>query len=225
MTKSIQMMLIDILMTLLSVVLMGGTLLFFDERVHQVLGMLMLVLWILHVVLHRRWYSSIFRGRYVPYRIMQTVVNVGISVCAFFVVLGGLMMAWFMPVHFNMRTALSIHLVYSHWYYLFMCAHVGMHLDMIFSHLCGKKPTETSAKAKGVLLAKRIALALVCGYGVYAFILRRVPLYLFLRQRFFFLDLERGYILFAVDYISILVLFASLAHYLGKILRRRAREK
>ena len=73
-------------------------------------------------------------------------------------------------------------------------------------------------QSKKSILTKRILLALVCGYGVYAFIVRGIAQYLFLRQQFFFLDLERGYILFVVDYLAILVLFAAASHYLGKLL-------
>ena len=62
----------------------------------------------------------------------------------------------------------------------------------------------------------RIILALVCAYGIYAFIARGVWKYLILQQQFFFFDLERGYILFAIDYISIIILFATLSHLLAR---------
>ena len=61
-------MLVDFLMLLLSVTLMGGTLLFTDDRVHQILGMVLLVLWACHVVLNRRWYGAVFKGTYAPDR-------------------------------------------------------------------------------------------------------------------------------------------------------------
>ncbi|MBQ9205313.1 MAG: hypothetical protein IJ158_01205 [Treponema sp.] len=215
-------MLIDILMTILSIILMGGTVLFPDSRVHQILGMVLLALWLCHTILHRAWFASLFRGSYPPYRVMQIVVNGGISVCALLLMASGLMMAWFLPVNFGMEAARTMHLVSSHWYYLFMCAHLGMHMGMIFSRMGIKNGTEQNAKS---LFAKRIFLALVCAYAVYAFIVRGVGCYLFLRQQFFFLDLERGYILFAVDYLAILVLFAAVSHYLGKILLAIGKQK
>ncbi|MBQ7166888.1 MAG: endonuclease, partial [Treponema sp.] len=64
-----------------------------------------------------------------------------------------------------------------------------------------------------------IFLAISCAYGVYAFITRGVWKYLVLRQQFFFFDLERGYILFALDYISIIILFATLSHFAATILK------
>ena len=40
---------------------------------------------------------------------------------------------------------------------------------------------------------------------------------MFLQQPFFFFDAERGYALFFVDYIAIIVLFAVVVHYAVKV--------
>ena len=66
----------------------------------------------------------------------------------------------------------------------------------------------------------RILLALICAYGIYAFIARGVWKYLILRQQFFFFDLERGYVLFAMDYISIIILFATILHLIASRLKK-----
>ncbi|WP_296860093.1 hypothetical protein [Treponema sp.] len=71
-------MIVNISMTILSVILMGGTVLFPNDKVHQILGMALIFLWALHIALNRRWYASVGRGRYNPYRIMQTVINLSI---------------------------------------------------------------------------------------------------------------------------------------------------
>ena len=99
------------------------------------------------------------------------------------------------------------HLLTSHWYYLFMSLHIGLHVGRLFQNITAK-------------IIPRIILALVCAYGIYAFIARGVWKYLILRQQFFFFDLERGYILFAIDYISIIILFATLSHLLAKSLKK-----
>ena len=41
---------LDILMTLLSIILMGGTILFPDNRVHQIFGIALVILWVVHIV-------------------------------------------------------------------------------------------------------------------------------------------------------------------------------
>ena len=155
---------LDILMTILSVILMGGTMLFPDDRIHQICGIALSVLWAVHVVLNRKWYGSLFKGKYQPFRIMQLIVNCGVLICAVLLMISGLLMAWFIPadwVGVTLGFARTTHLLASHWYYIFMAFHIGL-------------------------------------------------------QQFFFFDFNRGYVLFALDYLSILVLFATVIHYIRK---------
>ena len=140
-------MTIDITMTILSIILMGGNYLFPADIVHEILGVGLFFLWAIHIILNR------------------------------------------------------------HWYYLFMSLHIGLHVGCLFQNVTAK-------------ILPRILLALVCAYGIYAFIARGVWKYLILQQQFFFFDLERGYILFAIDYISIIILFATPSHLLAKSLKK-----
>lgn len=179
---------LDIMMTLVSIVLMGGNFLFPAEIVHEILGVELFVLWGVHIALNRLWYSAIFRGKYNPCRIMQTVINCGILICTIFLMISGIILSNQLFTFLNIQSGLGFariaHLLSSHWYYLFMSLHIGLH-------------------------------------GVYAFIARGVWKYLVLKQQFFFFDLERGYILFAMDYISIIILFATISHFIAKLLKKR----
>ena len=236
---------LDIAMTVLSIVLMGGTVLFPDDRVHQILGMVLLALWIFHTALNRRWYGSLFRGSYRGYRIMQVAVNCALDLCALLVMVSGMMMAWFLP--FDVGGALGFartaHLLSSHWYYILMCLHLGMHVNVILARIRqrrAQKPAAGSApKAKAgrapaagakagaadtsgaKTKACRLLVALAALYGAYAFWARGLWKYLFLQQLFFFFDFDRGYLLFALDYLAVLVLFAAVSHLLGKLLLRK----
>lgn len=140
-TKQIRMP-IDILMTLLSIVLMGGTMLFPHDKVHQILGMILLALWAVHISLNRKWYGTLFRGKYNARRIFQSVVNCGILVCVVLLILSGLSMAWFMPFNIGISTSRTIHLVSSHWYYIFMSFYLGFHSEQIFSKFHKKKKNQ-----------------------------------------------------------------------------------
>ena len=77
-------MTVDISMTIFSLVLMGGNYFFTWTGVHEVLGAVLFVLRGVHVALNRRWYASLAKGAYRPFRIMQAVVNCGILACALF---------------------------------------------------------------------------------------------------------------------------------------------
>ncbi|MGP1512367.1 MAG: hypothetical protein ACTTIT_07640, partial [Treponema sp.] len=118
-------------------------------------------------------------------------------------------MAWFIPADWvggALGFARLSHLLASHWYYIFMAFHIGLHTAMIASKM----------KIHGIV--PRIICILMSLYGIYACIIRGVWKYMFGLQQFFFFDFERGYVLFAVDYISILVLFATISHYVEKMI-------
>ena len=204
-------MTIDITMTILSIILMGGNYLFPADLVHEILGVGLFVLWALHIILNRRWYGAIFKGKYNPYRVMQTIINCCILICTIFLMISGIILSNHIFTFLNIQGGLGFariaHLLASHWYYLFMSLHIGLHVGRLFQNITAK-------------IIPRIILALVCAYGIYAFIARGVWKYLILQQQFFFFDLERGYILFAIDYISIIILFATLSHLLAKSLKK-----
>ncbi len=48
-------MAVDISMTILSIILMGGNYLFPVDIVHEILGVGLFVLWDVHITLNRRW--------------------------------------------------------------------------------------------------------------------------------------------------------------------------
>ena len=200
---------LDILMTLLAIILMGGTMLFPDDRVHQICGISLIVIWVVHVVLNRRWYGSLFKGNYQPYRIMQIIVNLAVLLCALLLMISGLLMAWFIPsswVGGALGFARITHLLASHWYYVFMAFHIGLHGAMLTSKI----------KIHGLI--PRIICILISLYGIYAFIIRGIWKYMFGLQQFFFFDFNRGYVLFALDYISIIVLFGTVSYYLSRLI-------
>ena len=231
---------LDIMMTLVSIVLMGGNFLFPAEIVHEILGVALFVLWMVHIALNRRWYSAIFRGKYNPYRVMQTVINCCILICTIFLMISGIILSnqlfTFLGIEKGLGFARIAHLLASHWYYLFMSLHIGLHVGVITNKMrhpapinchpelvSGSSTNEMPKQLRHDKLRKiipRIILALVCAYGLYAFITRGVWKYLILRQQFFFFDLERGYVLFVLDYISIIILFSTILHLIASRLKK-----
>ena len=202
---------LDIMMTLVSIALMGGNYLFPADIVHEILGVALFVLWAIHIFLNRRWYGAIFKGKYNPYRIMQTVINCCILICTIILMISGIILSNHLFTFLNIQSGLGFariaHLLSSHWYYLFMSLHIGLHMGRLFQNVAAK-------------ILPCILLVLTSLYGLYSFIARGVWKYLILKQQFFFFDLERGYILFAMDYISIIILFATISHFIAKLLKK-----
>jgi len=208
---------LEIPLTILSLSLMGGNMFFPWAPAHEIIGVLLIVVWAVHVYANRRWFKAVFRGRYNPYRIVQTVVNCGMLICAVFLAISGVMLSnhvfAFLGIESGASFARTAHLLASHWYFVFIALHIGLHVSLIANRL----GLAGAFKSKTALIATRVIAALVAGYGIYAFVIRGLWKYMFLQQPFFFFDAERGYALFFVDYIAIVVLFAMVVHYAAKL--------
>lgn len=206
---------LDILMTLVSIVLMGGAYLFPADIVHEILGVALFVLWAMHITLNRRWYGALFRGQYNGRRVLQTVINCGVLICTNFLMISGIILSnhifTFLGIENGLGFARVAHLLASHWYYLFMSLHIGLHVEMI-----ARLGPFDKLRDRRVF---RIIMILLSLYGIYAFIIRGIWRYLILQQQFFFFDLERGYILFALDYFAIIILFATISHLIATVLQ------
>ncbi len=74
--KAICKMGVDIVMTVLLLFLMGYQ--FWGEKAHEWAGAVMFLLFIFHHVLNRAWYSTIWRGKYTPLRVVKLVLNLGL---------------------------------------------------------------------------------------------------------------------------------------------------
>ena len=194
-------------MAALTLILMGGNGLF-DGLVHEILGIALFVLWIVHIVWNRAWIKGFLKGKYNALRIVRTVINVGVIVCVLFLIISGAMLSnhvftW-LGIENGANFARNAHMLASHWYLVFVSLHIGLHLSLFIR---GRA-------------AMGIAAALVA-YGIYAFVARGLWKYLTLQQPFFFLDLERGYLLFALDYIAIMAMFAVVMHLFNAIILTR----
>lgn len=183
---------LDIMMTLVSIVLMGGNFLFPAEIVHEILGVGLFVLWSVHIFLNRRWYDAIFKGKYNPYRIMQTVISCCILICTIFLMISGIVLSNQLFTFLNIQSGLGFariaHLLSSHWYYLFMSLHIGLHVGMIANRIKQKKivgndssKEESQPQFKVRKIISHILLFFACAYGLYAFIARGVWKYLILK--------------------------------------------
>ena len=66
----------------------------------------------------------------------------------------------------------------------------------------------------------RILGAGIALYGVYAFLSRQIPTYMFLQSQFVFFNFEEPILFFFLDYCAVMGLFVWIAHYLMKGLLR-----
>lgn len=187
------------------------------DSAHEWLGAGMFVLWIAHHILNRSWYSRLFKGEYTPVRILQTVINFAVLFSMFGLMISGIVLSRevFAFLSISGWTALSrpLHICSAFWAFVLVALHLGLHWNMILGIM---RKAIGSAASKGMQIVMRVAVILIIGYGLYAFLKNRFLSYMFLTAHFVFFDFERPIVLFFTEYIAIMGLFVFLAYYIFK---------
>ena len=201
-------MTVDILMVILLPMLMGYSLI--GEMTHEIIGIVMAALMITHIILNRKWFSAIFRGRYNASRTVTTVVNLLLIICVLTSMVSGIMISkhifTFLHAAAGVSLMRTLHLLAAYWGFVLMSFHAGTHGGMILKNIRGK------------WLA--VSFVLISLYGIYAFIKRGFLQYMFLITQFVFLDVNEPFIFFYTDYLAVMLLFMTLGYTFTKIKKR-----
>ncbi len=208
-------MIVDLLMTAALVLLMSYSLL--GEAAHEWIGVAMLVLFVTHHVLNRRWFRGLFKGKYTPFRTLQTVLVLMIFAGMIGSAVSGAVLSRyaldFLPIRGGRAWARGVHMLCAYWGFVLMSLHLGFHWNMMLARM-----RKTTSETQTWLL--RIAALAVALYGIYAFAKQDILNYLLLRNHFVFFDFDAPRIVFYLDYIAIMGLFIFIGHYLARWLRR-----
>ena len=223
--KAIIKILVDILMTLALLFLMGYQ--FWDGVAHERAGAAMFLLFILHHILNVNWYKSLFKGKYTPVRIFQLIVDILVFLAMIGLMVSGIMLSRhvfsFLHIRGHMSFARLLHMAASHWGFVLMALHLGLHWGM-FLGMAKKalKPRQPSRLRKILFPILGAGIAI---YGLSVFIRRDFLTYMLLQTHFVFLDYSEPVPLFYLDYLAMMGAFIFLAYYVGKLLRKPSGKK
>ena len=209
---------IDILLTVLLLFLMAYQVT--GEVLHEWLGIAMTVLLILHHILNRKWYSSLFKGKYNAYRALTVCINTlllaAIALTAF---CGMSMSGYAVPFFYGMASvsfARRFHLAMSHWSFVLMGLHLGLHIPAMLSKW---KP---SNKARVIL---SVIFTCISGYGLHIFLRSGMTDYMFFRNAFAFLDYDKAKWLVILENLLMLIFWAFIGTQLANLCRSKANKQ
>jgi hypothetical protein len=216
---------IDILMTVLLPVLMAYMLT--GQKVHEWVGALMFLMFIIHNVLNANWYLNVLRGKYTPQRMLQTVTNLMVFASMLGLMISGIMMSRyvfsFLSINSEMAFARKLHMMSAYWGFVLMSLHLGMHGNMIKG--IANKSFGVQLPQKRHRAVPRLISILIAAYGVYAFIKNDIFSYMFLKNEFVFFDSEQSSMIFFAEYLAMMVLFACAAYYFSMLLQIYTRKR
>ena len=194
-------LIVDIGMVILLPLLMAYSLI--GEQFHEIIGTVMTALIVIHLIQNRKWIAAIPKGRYNARRTFQTVLDLLLLVFMVLQPVSGILMSKHLYTFIQVPGASSlmrqIHMALAYWGFVLMSIHAGTHLQPLYRKLWNKGKV---VKAVTVILP-----ALVCAYGIYAFVKRQLLSYMFLQTMFAFFDFNEARLFFFLDYLSIMILF------------------
>lgn len=191
-------------MTVLLPLLMAYSLI--GEKFHEIAGTAIFVLFIIHHILNRKWYGALFKGKYNARRAFQTALDLVLLVFMILQPVSGILMSkhlyTFIQIPGISSLMRQIHMALAYWGFVLMSVHAGTHLQLLCRKFLTKKPL---AKTRCVILT-----VLVCLDGIYAFFKRQLASYMFLKITFAFFDFDESRVLFILDYLAVMILFAAI---------------
>lgn len=187
------------------------------QAAHEWVGVGMFVLFVAHHILNRRWWASLARGRWTPFRALQTLLALAVLATMLCQMVSGVWLSQtvfaFLPISGGRSLARTVHLLAAYWGFVALGLHLGLHWGgMLAAFRRITKPVtgggRWALRGLGILLA---------GYGAVAFVRRGLPDYLFYRTQFGFFDYEEPLVFFFADYIAILALFVFAGYWLARL--------
>lgn len=207
---------VDVGMTVLLLCLMSYQVT--GEALHEWIGMGMTALVLFHQVLNRRWYGSVFtpkraggmsgghsgrKGKYHALRVLMTAVNLLLIASFVLTAFSGMSMSGYaVPFLYGMAPVSFVrrmHLSMSHWSFVLMGLHLGIHIPAMTASFKWKDRTR---------ICLVCCFAVVAGAGLYLFLKNNMPDYLFFRVPFAFLDYEKAGILVFLENLMMLLFWA-----------------
>lgn len=206
---------VDIAMVILLPVIMGYSLV--GETAHEVIGVVMGVLFAVHITLNRKWFAVLFHGKYNLRRIITTILNIMLILCVITSMVSGIMISKHLFAFLKLSSGASLmrtlHLLAGYWGFVLMSIHAGTH--------AGAMLTRTEKPGLGMRITLYVLLLCVAAYGVYAFIKRGVYQYMLRINSFVFFDTSESYIRFYIDYLAIMIMFMTVGYFLVRICNGR----
>lgn len=211
---------VDVVMTLALLFLMGYQ--FWGEAAHEWVGAGMLLLFVAHHILNGHWHKTLFKGKYDAWRRLTLCVDLIVLLAMLVQMYSGIAMSRyvfaFLPGIDGMSLARRLHILGAYWGFLLISVHLGLHWNVICGMIRNAFKIKSTTKIRS-----RIALIvglMISGYGIWVFLNRDFPTYLFLKSEFVFLDYSEPKVLFYIDYLALMGLCIWIAHYSTKLMRQ-----
>lgn len=213
-------MIIDIAMTILFIILMGYYVT--DSAVHEILGTITFILFILHHIINIKWYKSIFKGKHNFRRTFHIILNLLLFLAMVGMMVSGIMISADVFAFLDIPTTMfggNLHMISTAWGFVLMGIHVGLHIAGFMNKLNKKMKNSTFEYVYYFILI------LLVGLGIYSFISLRLWEEMFLLVHFKFFDYEQSPLMFYLKYIVLLIAIILIIYWIFNFINKVKNKK
>ncbi|RCW41127.1 DUF4405 domain-containing protein [Paenibacillus prosopidis] len=210
---------VDLAMTILMLIEMAYYIT--GNTVHEFLGVIVFVLFIVHIFLNRRWFGTILKGKHNMRRILQIVLNLLFLAAMAVMIICGILISSdlfsFIQVNDDMIFR-QIHVQTAYWGFIIMAVHVGFSWGIIINSV--RRMTGIVSTSLIRTIGLRVLAALIVFYGVYASFEREIGFKLTVYNPFGTWVNDDTAIKFIIDHLSIMGIYICGTHYALKFIQR-----
>lgn len=190
---------VDLVMFLLFIILMGYHII--SDQYHEIPGVCLFLLFILHHILNYKWYKTLLKGKYTFTKILFIVVNFMLLFAILGIFISGVLISAHVFEFLNVPTtsfARQLHLFSTAWGFVLMGIHLGLHFKMMLGKSF-KKLKNSSLEYFVYLL-----IFLIIPFGVYAFVKNQYWSDMLLLTDFKFFDYDQSLLMFYLEQFAII---------------------
>lgn len=217
-------LLVDIIMTVIFLFQMSNR--FTGNAVHEVLGIILFLLFIVHNILNKKWYQSAFKGKYNLYRTMNLITNMLLLTTMMLQLISAIPISRTVFTFLNLDGTIDIRRVHTsaiYWGLIFMGMHIGMHWKMVMGAV--NKMTVKKQRSHAITIFMRIIAILIVINGIRASFIRNMWYKMISYYTFEVYVANETLFTSIMDYFCIMAIYVFIMHYLLAFIQFRGNAK
>jgi len=190
------------------------------NMIHEVVGVAVLLLFIVHNFLNRRWYKAVLKGKQSIRRILQIGINLLFLVTMILMMISAVLISGdlfsFIPINNDMMLR-QIHVQTAYWGFIIMAVHIGLSWEMIINSVRKMTGLTSTSRIRTILL--RLLAVLVVAYGMHSSFVGEMGSKLFIYTPFGWFN-DHSTFRFLIDHLSIMGIYICGTHYALKFIKK-----
>lgn len=205
-------LLLDVVMLILLLFLMAYPVT--NPLIHEILGIVILICFVIHHLLNRKWYQTLMKGKLSLIKKVYIFINFILLIDILVIFLSGLTMSKLLPFlnFMSIGMARKAHMMATYWGFILMAIHLGLHLQIMLVKI--KKYISKQSHVVASIISFIPVLLVI--YGIIMFIKNQWITYLFLLREFIFVDPSIGLMQMLIETLAVFILFATLSYLVIK---------